>query len=56
MLPVFEGFRHESYKIYLFQELHQMIISTPFHICNLCGGFVYDCEASTQPERRKTEM
>ena len=30
--------------------------STPFHVYDLCGGFVYDCETSTQPERRKTEI
>ena len=28
-------------------------LSTPFHVCDLCGGFAYDCETSTQPERRK---
>ena len=26
-----------------------------FHVRDLCGGFVYNCETSTQPERRKTE-
>ena len=63
MLPVSEGFCHESYKSYLFQEVHQMKsynlygqLSTPFHVCDLCGGFAYDCETSTQPELRKTEM
>ena len=24
MIPVFEGFCHESYKSYIFQEIHQM--------------------------------
>ena len=29
---------------------------TPCHVCDLCGGFVYNCETFTQPERRrKTE-
>ena len=44
------------------QEDHQMKnydiyrkILKPFHVCNLCDDFVYDCETSTQQERRKTE-
>ena len=57
------GFCHESYKSYLFQEVYQMKnynlhrqLSTRFHVCDLGGDFVYDCETSTQPESRKTEM
>ena len=63
MLPVVEGFCHESYKSYLFKVVYQMWnydlcrqVSTPFHVCHLSGGFVYDCETSTQPERRKIEI
>ena len=63
MLPAFyEGFCHESHRSYLFQKLKQMKnydlyrqFSTAFHVCDLCGGFVYDYETSTQPERRRTE-
>ena len=52
-----------DYTSYLFQEVNQMKnyhlyrqLSTLSHVRNLRGGFVYDCETSTQPECRKTEM
>lgn len=55
MIPVFEGFCHESCKSYLFQEIHQMKnyelyrqLSTPFHVYDAYGGSINDYKTSTQ--------
>ena len=42
MLPVFEGFCHESYKSYLFQEVHQMKNYDFYENSNLTNVLQFD--------------